>query len=64
MARTGQIALHFGADDWGGTLFEENVHKAAAYVNTIDVEEMVALIREAGFQPVQRTTLYERLRAY
>ena len=27
--RTGQIALHFGADDWGGTLLEENVHKAA-----------------------------------
>jgi cyclic dehypoxanthinyl futalosine synthase len=62
--KAGQVALHFGADDWGGTLFEENVHKAAAYVNTIDVEEMVALIREAGFQPVQRTTLYERLRAY
>ena len=31
--RTGQIALHFGADDWGGTLFEENVHKAADFVN-------------------------------
>src|SRR5438094_342549 len=43
---TGQIALHFGADDWGGTLFEENVHKAAAYVNTITVEEITALIRE------------------
>jgi cyclic dehypoxanthinyl futalosine synthase len=57
--KAGQIALHFGADDWGGTLFEENVHKAADYVNTIDVEEMVTLIREAGFRPVQRTTLYE-----
>jgi cyclic dehypoxanthinyl futalosine synthase len=62
--KAGQVALHFGADDWGGTLFEENVHKAADYVNTIDVEEMVALIREAGFTPVQRTTLYERLRTY
>jgi dehypoxanthine futalosine cyclase len=59
--RAGQIALHFGADDWGGTLFEENVHRAADYVNTIDVDEIVALIREAGFQPVQRTTLYERV---
>jgi cyclic dehypoxanthinyl futalosine synthase len=62
--KAGQVALHFGADDWGGTLFEENVHKAADYVNTIDVEEMAALIREAGFQPVQRTTLYERVRVY
>ena len=26
--KTGQIALHFGADDFGGTLFEENVHLA------------------------------------
>jgi dehypoxanthine futalosine cyclase len=57
--RAGQIALHFGADDWGGTLFEENVHKAADYVNTVGVEEIVTLIRDAGFTPVQRTTLYE-----
>jgi cyclic dehypoxanthinyl futalosine synthase len=62
--RAGQIALHFGADDWGGTLFEENVHKAADYVNRITVDEIVALIREAGFRPVQRTTLYERVKAY
>jgi cyclic dehypoxanthinyl futalosine synthase len=60
----GQIALHFGADDWGGTLFEENVHKAAAYVNTVTVEEIVTLIREAGFTPAQRTTEYEILRTY
>ena len=32
--KTGQIALHFGADDFGGTLQEENVHAAARYVNT------------------------------
>ena len=62
--RTGQIALHFGADDWGGTLFEENVHRAADFVNTIGVEEIVTLIREAGFAPVQRTTTYEILRRY
>jgi cyclic dehypoxanthinyl futalosine synthase len=62
--RAGQIALHFGADDWGGTLFEENVHRAADYVNTITVDEIVALIRDAGFRPVQRTTLYERIRTY
>ncbi len=60
----GQVALHFGADDWGGTLFEENVHKAAAYVNTVSVEEIVTLIREAGFTPAQRTTEYEILTRY
>jgi len=62
--RTGQVALHFGADDWGGTLFEENVHRAADYVNTITVDEIVTLIREAGFRPAQRTTLYETLKVY
>src|SRR5438477_1534724 len=62
--RTGQIALHFGADDWGGTLLEENVHKAADFVNTIGVEEIVTLIREAGFTPAQRTTEYDILKRY
>jgi len=62
--RAGQIALHFGADDWGGTLFEENVHRAADYVNTITVEEIVTLIREAGFTPIQRNTEYDVLRSY
>jgi dehypoxanthine futalosine cyclase len=62
--KAGQIALHFGADDWGGTLFEENVHKAAEYVNTITVDEIVTLIREAGFTPAQRNTEYGILRTY
>ena len=62
--RTGQIALHWGADDFGGTLFEENVHAAADYVNKITVDEIVTLIREAGFTPVQRTTAYEVLKVY
>ncbi len=62
--RAGQVALHFGADDFGGTLFEENVHKAADFVNTTTVEEVCALIREAGFTPTQRTTLYELLKVY
>jgi cyclic dehypoxanthinyl futalosine synthase len=59
--KTGQIALHWGADDFGGTLFEESVHAEADYVNTSSVAEVRELIREAGFVPVQRTTLYERL---
>lgn len=59
--KAGQVALHWGADDFGGTLFEESVHAEAAYVNTASVAEIRELIREAGFTPVQRTTLYERL---
>jgi len=57
--KTGQVSLHFGADDFGGTLFEENVHKATGHVNLTTVEETRTLITEAGFAPAQRTTLYE-----
>ena len=62
--RAGQVALHWGADDFGGTLFEENVHAAAAFVNKTTVDEIITLIRDAGFTPAQRTTEYEILRQY
>ena len=39
-------------------------HKAADYVNKVTVEEIVILIREAGFIPAQRTTEYEILARY
>lgn len=57
--KTGQIALHFGADDFGGTLMEENVHAAANFVNKTNADECVQLIHEAGFAAAQRTTLYD-----
>jgi cyclic dehypoxanthinyl futalosine synthase len=62
--KTGQIALHFGADDFGGTLLEENVHAAANFVNKTNIEECVSLIHGAGFAAAQRTTLYGILRVY
>jgi cyclic dehypoxanthinyl futalosine synthase len=62
--KTGQIALHFGGDDFGGTLFEENVHAAANFVNKTNTDEVISLIREAGFIPAQRTTLYEIVKVY
>ncbi len=62
--KTGQIALHFGADDFGGTLFEENVHAAADFINKTTIDEVVTLIQESGFPAAQRTTLYEILRKW
>lgn len=57
--KLGQIALHFGADDFGGTLIEENVHAAANFINRTNIDECRRLIKESGFIPMQRTTLYE-----
>jgi cyclic dehypoxanthinyl futalosine synthase len=62
--KTGQIALHFGADDFGGTLIDENVHKATGHINTTSVDGTIQMIREAGFTPAQRTTLYDILKVY
>lgn len=62
--KIGQIALHFGADDFGGTLLEENVHRAAGYVNLGGPEESIALIQAAGFDAAQRDTTYRILRLF
>jgi cyclic dehypoxanthinyl futalosine synthase len=55
----GQMTLHFGADDLGSVMLEENVVKAAGTVVTASVERLAHLIRTAGFEPMQRNTRYE-----
>ncbi|HCV42599.1 MAG TPA: hypothetical protein DGH68_03875, partial [Bacteroidetes bacterium] len=62
--KTGQIALHFGADDFGGTLLEENVHAAANFVNKTNTEECIEMIHASGFAAAQRTTVYAVIREY
>jgi hypothetical protein len=62
--RSQQAALLFGCDDFGGTLYEENVHAEAGYINITTLPETIRLIHEAGFDAVQRTTRYEKLKTY
>ncbi len=62
--KTGQMALHFGGDDFGGTIFEEEVHAKANYVNKTTLEGITSMIRDAGFTPVQRDTKYATLKRY
>jgi len=62
--KTGVVALNFGGDDFGGTIFDETVMQLAGHYNRTTVEEIIALIRDAGFTPAQRTTLYEILREF
>jgi cyclic dehypoxanthinyl futalosine synthase len=63
-ARLAQVALFFGANDLGGTMLEENVVAAAGCTFRMSGEEMVDLIRGAGFAPAQRTTTYEIVKRY
>ena len=56
--KTGQIALRFGADDFGGTLFDENVMLAAGFYNRTTKDEVEDMIKESGYSPVERLTDY------
>ena len=53
-------ALSYGADDFGGTLFEENVHAETGFINKTSVEGVKKMITEAGYTPVRRDTFYKR----
>ena len=59
--RSGQLGLHSGANDFGGLILEENVLYEADHKVAITRQSMLQAIMEAGFTPVQRTTLYERI---
>ena len=53
-----QLGLRFGGNDVGSVMLEENVVRAAGVTNCTTEEELRRIIREAGFKPVQRDTLY------
>jgi cyclic dehypoxanthinyl futalosine synthase len=58
--KIGQLGLRFGADDMGSIMIEENVVSAAGTRYRMSQDEMEQLIRSAGYEPRQRTNLYER----
>lgn len=56
-----QLALFYGANDFGSLMIEENVVAAAGVSFCLSREEIHKIIRAAGFQPVQRTQDYTAL---
>jgi len=58
-AKLAQVALAFGANDFGSAMLEENVVRAAGVNYRISIEEIVRCIKEAGFKPAQRDTGYK-----
>ena len=61
-SKIGQVSLSFGADDLGSIMIEENVVYAAGARNRMTQPEMRRLIADAGYEPVQRRTLYDACR--
>ena len=58
-----QISLSYGVDDLHGTIMEEKIfHMAGANTpQQLTVEMLGRTIREAGREPMQRNTYYEKL---
>ncbi len=57
----GQLSLHYGADDLGSIMLEENVVSSAGAKHRSNRLEIIDLIRRAGRVPAQRTTTYEHI---
>src|SRR5438309_7869157 len=58
-----QLCLHAGANDYGGTLMEENISREAGATagQSTSPEQFQALILEAGRIPAERNTTYTRI---
>lgn len=59
--KDGRRGLHFGANDIGSTMIEENVISKAGANHKATEEMLVNVIREEGFTPVKRKANYVRL---
>jgi len=57
--RIGQIALRYGANDFGSVMMEENVVSQAGTSFRITREEIERLIADAGFEPRTRNNWYQ-----
>jgi cyclic dehypoxanthinyl futalosine synthase len=57
--KVAQLALHFGANDFGSTMIEENVVAAAGVHFRLSIQEIRRIIQAAGFEPRQRTMDYK-----
>jgi len=56
--KVGQVALRFGANDYGSLMMEENVVSAAGTTYRATLEEMERVISDAGFTPRRRRQDY------
>jgi cyclic dehypoxanthinyl futalosine synthase len=61
--KVGQVALRFGANDYGSLMMEENVVSAAGTTHRTTLHEIERLIRDAGFRPVRRRQDYSVIEA-
>ena len=59
-----QVALRFGANDFGSTMIEENVVASTGVRYKVSKEDIINAIKHTGFRPAQRNTYYEIIRYF
>lgn len=61
-----QLSFNFGSDDIDGTVVEERIMHAAGATTQkgISKEDLIQLVKEAGFIPTERDTLYNIIREF
>ena len=57
----GQVALKYGANDFGSVMMEENVVSSAGTTFRLNAAAIEALIRDAGYEPRRRNNWYQLL---
>ncbi len=60
--KIGQVALRYGANDFGSVMMEENVVSSAGTTFRVDVPEIERLIRELGYEPRRRDNWYQLIK--
>ncbi len=58
-----QVALRFGANDFGSTMLEENVVAAAGVKYRVSVNDIISAIKGSGNRPVQRNMYYDIIKS-
>ncbi len=59
--RIGQVALSYGANDFGSVMMEENVVSSAGTTFRLNAQMIERLIRESGYEPRRRDNWYRLL---
>ena len=57
--KIGQVALRYGANDFGSVMMEENVVSKAGTSFRLESQEIETLIKEAGYTPRRRNNWYQ-----
>ena len=60
------VAQEFGANDLDGTIEKESINSAAGAksANGVDVKDFTALIKNSGFVPVERDSIYNEIKVW